>query len=47
MSQILVVDDDLDLRENISELLVDAGWHVDTAVDGEDTLKKPVKKTTT
>ncbi len=38
--KILVVDDDLFLRELYIEALQDAGFEVDSGVDGEDGLKK-------
>ena len=40
MNRILIVDDDPELRENISELLADEGWEVETAEDGEAALQK-------
>src|SRR5438128_12681633 len=36
--RILVVDDDPDIREAISEILADRGYHPATARDGEDAL---------
>lgn len=36
--KVLVVDDDLDIRETLVELLEDEGYMVDTAADGEAAL---------
>jgi DNA-binding response OmpR family regulator len=36
--RILVVDDDADIRCFLAELLVDEGYEVDVAVDGEEAL---------
>jgi CheY-like chemotaxis protein len=36
--RILVVDDDSDIRETVSEILQDAGYAVATAADGADAL---------
>ncbi|MFO7606270.1 MAG: response regulator [Desulfurivibrionaceae bacterium] len=44
MNRILIVDDDPELRENISELLSDEGWEVETAVDGKSALRKTREK---
>jgi len=38
--KILIVDDDLYIRELYEEVLKDAGYEVTTAVDGEDGLSK-------
>ena len=38
--KILIVDDDLYIRELYEEVLKDAGYEVSTAVDGEDGLSK-------
>ncbi len=38
MTEIMVVDDDLDLRESIAEVLGGAGFAVTTAADGETAL---------
>ena len=44
MSQkILVVDDDEYIRELYEEIFLDAGFAVDTAVDGQDGLEKITK----
>ncbi len=40
--KILIVDDELYLRELYQEILAGAGYSVDVAVDGEDGLKKIV-----
>ena len=37
---VLVVDDDPDIRESLSEVLTDEGYQVVTAVDGRDALAK-------
>jgi CheY-like chemotaxis protein len=37
---VLIVDDDVDLREGIGELLEDDGYEVATATDGLDALHK-------
>ncbi len=38
-TQILVVDDDADIRENVRDILEDIGYEVDTAADGEAALR--------
>lgn len=38
--KILVIDDDLYIRELYQEILVSAGFSVSTAIDGEDGLQK-------
>ncbi|MEO5356967.1 MAG: response regulator [Nitrospirae bacterium YQR-1] len=38
MSNILVVDDDTDLRENLVEVLVDAGFKAEGSISASDTL---------
>jgi len=40
MARILVVDDDQDLRENLLEVLSNAGFSLDSAENGETALKK-------
>lgn len=40
MSRILVVDDDVDLRESLAEALVDAGHEAITARDGREALER-------
>ncbi|KKS81670.1 MAG: Sigma-54 dependent DNA-binding response regulator [Candidatus Wolfebacteria bacterium GW2011_GWC1_43_10] len=40
MKRILIVDDDVYLRELYSELLISDTIHVDTAIDGQDGLTK-------
>ena len=37
---VLVVDDDPDIRESLSDVLTDEGYQVITAVDGRDALAK-------
>ncbi len=37
---VLVVDDDADIRESLSDVLTDEGYQVVTAVDGRDALVK-------
>src|SRR5690242_1158950 len=37
---VLVVDDDLDVRETIRDLLIDEGMNVVTATDGQDALDR-------
>ena len=37
---VLVVDDDPDIRESLSDVLTDEGYQVVTAVDGRDALDK-------
>ncbi len=37
---VLVVDDEEDVREYLEAILEDAGFRVETAVDGEDGLAK-------
>ena len=39
-SQILLVDDSLSIRKFVGKMLESAGYHIDTAVDGEDGLRK-------
>lgn len=38
--KILVVDDEKDIRVTVKDLLMDAGFHVETAENGRDMLKK-------
>jgi CheY-like chemotaxis protein len=38
--KVLVVDDDVDVREAVVEVLVEAGYAVEVAADGRDALKK-------
>jgi len=40
MAKILVVDDDQDLRENLVEVLSDAGFTTDLAVNGDEAMEK-------
>ena len=40
MNKILVVDDDQDLRENLVEVLTDAGFSLNSAGDGNETIEK-------
>ena len=40
MSSILLIEDNLDVRENTAEILELAGYHVTTAVDGKDGIQK-------
>ncbi len=40
MATVLVVDDESDIREAVSEVLADEGYDVDAAVDGADALEK-------
>ena len=42
MKNILIVDDDTELRSNISEILEDAGYHTDTADNGTEALTKDI-----
>jgi len=42
MKSILIVDDDPELRSNISEILQDAGYQTDTANDGAEALTKDI-----
>lgn len=37
---ILLVEDDLDLRETLTDLLISEKYHVETATDGRDALEK-------
>jgi CheY-like chemotaxis protein len=37
---VLVIDDDADVRDLLSRMLVDAGWSAETAKDGKDGLEK-------
>jgi CheY-like chemotaxis protein len=39
-SRILIVDDDLDILANISDILADAGFETETASDGSAALEK-------
>ncbi len=41
--RILVIDDDLYLRELYQEFLKNAGYEVDTAIDGEEGIKKLIQ----
>src|SRR5580692_4244467 len=36
--ELLVVDDDADLRDALTDVLGEAGYHVETAIDGSDAL---------
>jgi len=40
MFNILVVDDERNIRNNLAMILENAGYHVDTAADGEEALTK-------
>ena len=40
MNKVLVVDDDQDLRENLVEVLSDAGFFSDSAEDGNEAIEK-------
>ncbi|WP_394201306.1 response regulator [Shewanella waksmanii] len=40
MTKILAVDDSISIRQMVSHTLKDAGYHVETANDGSDALKK-------
>lgn len=40
MKNILIVDDDAELRGNISEILKDAGYYTDEAISGSEALEK-------
>ncbi|MDD2823356.1 MAG: response regulator [Candidatus Daviesbacteria bacterium] len=40
MTRVLLVDDDAELRNLYEELLIGAGYQVETAVDGESALAK-------
>ncbi len=42
--KILVIDDDLYIRELYQEILVNAGFVVSTAIDGEDGLQKLISE---
>jgi two-component system response regulator (stage 0 sporulation protein F) len=42
-NRVLVVEDELDIREFYQELLTDEGYEVITAVNGEDGLNKALK----
>ena len=37
---VLVIDDDADVRDLLSRMLIDAGWKAETAKDGKDGLDK-------
>jgi chemosensory pili system protein ChpA (sensor histidine kinase/response regulator) len=39
-SRLLLVDDSLSIRKFVGRMLESAGYHIDTAVDGEDGLRK-------
>src|SRR5476649_840187 len=41
---ILVVDDEVDTCRNLSDILTDLGYHVDTAHDGKTALEKVRQK---
>jgi len=41
---VLVIDDDADVRDLLSRMLVDAGWKAETAKDGKDGLDKVKNK---
>ena len=43
-ARILIVDDEQDTCENLSDILTDLGYEVDTAVDGEEGLRKASAK---
>lgn len=38
MTDVLIVDDDFDIRETIGDVLTDEGFSVATAADGDDAL---------
>ena len=38
--RILVVDDEIGMRETVAEILTAMGWEVTTAVDGDDALTR-------
>src|SRR5205814_9611983 len=38
-ARVLVVEDDLDIRETVAELLLEEGYEVQTAVSGRDALE--------
>ncbi|MBF0565060.1 MAG: response regulator, partial [Nitrospirae bacterium] len=40
MKRILIVDDDLEIREDLSEVLRESGYEVDEAVSGNDAIGK-------
>lgn len=40
MASVLVVDDEVDIRDAVSELLADEGYVVQTAGDGAEALRK-------
>ncbi|MBC7112506.1 MAG: response regulator [Candidatus Methanomethyliales bacterium] len=42
--RILIIDDDEDIIESLSRLLESAGYAVDTAVNGEEAIKKSKEK---
>jgi DNA-binding response OmpR family regulator len=42
---VLVIDDDADVRDLLSRMLIDAGWKAETAKDGKDGLDKLKTKT--
>jgi two-component system, chemotaxis family, chemotaxis protein CheY len=39
-ADVLVIDDDKDVRETISQILEEEGYRVRTAIDGEDALER-------
>lgn len=43
MTKILIIDDNTDIRYTVSEICSFAGWEVETAVNGEDGLKKAIQ----
>lgn len=43
MEKILILEDDLDLLETLEELLLDSGYDVDIAKDGEEAIDKSFK----
>jgi DNA-binding response OmpR family regulator len=42
VKNILIIEDDEALRESIKEFLIDEGFHIDSAVNGEEGIKKAI-----
>lgn len=40
MKKILIVDDDIELRATLSEILIKAGYHTDEAASGREAIEK-------